>query len=120
MTRRRHQPGGSGLSRRVGAGVVLGVAGFLALRFLLASDGFPALLLLRGELHGLQTEVNELDSANRRLRQAIDSLHGDSYAVEKIAREDLDLVAPGEVLYLFPAALGPEPPAESDAALERP
>ncbi len=118
--RRRRGPVGTRLAGRVVLGMVLAVTGFLTLRFLLADDGYPALLTLRGELRDLQVEVRDLDRTNRRLRRAIDALHHDPYAVEKIARENLDLVAPGEILYLFPAEPSPGGVTEPDAGTERP
>ena len=79
-----------------------------------------AIYAARGELRDLQVEVRDLDRTNRRLRRAIDALHHDPYAVEKIARENLDLVAPGEILYLFPAELSPGGVMEPDAGRARP
>ena len=114
---RRKRTRAAGLGPRVVAGAVLTLAGLLGLRFLTASDGYPALLALRSELVTLQEEVRQLHRDNRHLEDQIASLRNDPYAVEKIAREDLDLVAPGEILYLFPGKLGPpaadtlQPPA---------
>ena len=87
--------------------IAAALAGLLGLRFLTADDGYPALMSLRGDLRGLNVEIRELSDENRRLLEAITALRHDPHAVERIAREDLDLVAPGEILYLFPGEMAP-------------
>lgn len=98
-------------------GIVLGVAGILAMRFLFADDGLGAVLALDSRLGALRAEIADLDAANRDLRTSIHALRTQPYAVEKIAREDLDLIGPGETLYLFPGEIGVEgdPPDSSGA-----
>ena len=105
--RRRRPQSAPEIARRVGLGTVLAVSGLLALRFLTASDGYPAVLAQRRELRDLSREVESLEQRNEALRRTIHALRDDPHAVEKIAREELDLVAPGEVLYLFPDDLEP-------------
>jgi cell division protein FtsB len=51
--------------------------------------------LLRTEIAGLRTE-------NARLRAEIDSVRKSTYAVERIAREDLGMSKKGEVVYMLP------------------
>ncbi len=51
--------------------------------------------LLRTEIAGLRTE-------NARLRAEIDSVCKSTYAVERIAREDLGMSKKGEVVYMLP------------------
>jgi cell division protein FtsB len=80
-------------------------AALLVLRFLMADDGYPAILSLRAELGKMEAEVARLGGENADLRAKIRALREDPYAVEKIAREELDFAAPGEVVYLFPAEL---------------
>jgi len=50
---------------------------------------------LRGAINGLQAE-------NARLRDEIDSVKKSTYAVERIAREDLGMSKKGEVVYMLP------------------
>lgn len=51
--------------------------------------------LLRTEIAGLRTE-------NARLRAEIDSVRKSTYAIERIAREDLGMSKKGEVVYMLP------------------
>jgi cell division protein FtsB len=50
---------------------------------------------MRGAIDGLQAE-------NARLRDEIDSVKKSTYAVERIAREDLGMSKKGEVVYMLP------------------
>jgi cell division protein FtsB len=67
----------------------------------------------RGVLHlsRLRAEKTRLDEANYRLqkenetlRQRISKLRNDDFYLEKMAREELNLVRPGEVIYRFPSS----------------
>jgi cell division protein FtsB len=87
----------------------------------LALYGWAALIALlliyavvgeRGAIHlwRLQGEQGKLDEQNYRLqkdnealREKIARLRSDNYFLEKIAREELNLVRPGEVIYRFRA-----------------
>ena len=69
----------------------------------------------RGAIHlwRLQGEKGKLDEQNYRLqkdneamREKIARLRSDNYFLEKIAREELNLVRPGEVIYRFRAPQG--------------
>ena len=84
---------------------VLTLAALLILRFLVADDGYPALLSLRGELESIQMQVEVLDGDNARLREEVEQLLDDPFAIEKIAREELDFAAPEEFIYIFPSEL---------------
>jgi cell division protein FtsB len=91
---------------------ILLLAALLILRFLVADDGYPALLALRSDLGRMETEVARLSRENADLRRRILALRDDAYPVEKIAREELDFAAPGELIYLFPEDL-PHPGASA-------
>ena len=52
----------------------------------------------RGELH---REIERLKQANQELAEGVHSFANDPGQVESIAREDLGLVRPGEVVYQF-------------------
>ncbi|MBI1949806.1 MAG: septum formation initiator family protein [Acidobacteria bacterium] len=58
----------------------------------------------------LQGEVLTLRMANDRLAGDIDDLKHDPYRIEQIAREELGLGRPGEILFLFEDT-GPRPGA---------
>jgi cell division protein FtsB len=59
---------------------------------------------LQGEKARLDEQNYRLQLENRGLREKINRLRNDDFYLEKIAREELNLVRPGEVIYRFPSA----------------
>ena len=59
---------------------------------------------LRGEKTKLDEETYRLQKENEGLRQRISKLRNDNFYLEKQAREDLNLVRPGEIIYRFPSS----------------
>jgi cell division protein FtsB len=91
--RRRHAP--SSLTRLLG----LVVGGVLVVGFLLVAV-FPTRTILnqRSETSQAQTQLAELRASNDALAKRIDELQTDD-AVERIAREDYEMIRPGEEAY---------------------
>jgi cell division protein FtsL len=56
----------------------------------------------RKRVESLHVEIQQLQQENARLRAEIDSVRNSTYAVERIAREDLGMSKRGEVIYLLP------------------
>ena len=50
----------------------------------------------------MQVAVAQLDADNRKLEAEVAALKNDPHAVEKIARETLNLVRPGEIVLILP------------------
>ncbi len=87
---------------------------FIALS-LLFNSLFGDMGLIQGHrqrrlLARLEEEVLTLRRANDRLAGDIDDLKHDPYRIEQIAREELGLGRPGEILFLFEDS-GPPPGA---------
>ena len=82
------------------------LSGVLTLVFLISfvfSDrGLPELQHARTRVASLRSEIARLEADNARLRAEIDSVKKSSYAVERIAREDLSMSKRGEVVYMLP------------------
>ncbi len=74
----------------------------LALVSVLGERGVLHLSRLRGEKHQLDEQIYRLQKANEALRQRIVRIRNDNHYLEKLAREELNLVRPGEVVYRFP------------------
>lgn len=55
----------------------------------------------RKRIESLNAEVTQLEKENARLRAEIDSVKKSTYAVERVAREDLGMSRRGEVIYLL-------------------
>lgn len=77
--------------------------------FVFSEEGISELQRARKRVHDLETEVNRLQIENQRLAAEIESLKKSTFAVERIAREDLSMSKPGEVVYMLPEAKPPEP-----------
>ena len=56
---------------------------------------------LQDEIASVRTEAERLRIANARMRGELDNLQEGDFHVEAIAREDLGLVKPNEVVYEF-------------------
>ena len=81
---------------------VLVVAILVALGSLvLARDGVPNLLALRRERQRLGEQAVAVLQENSALRDQIERLRSDDRFLERLARRDLGLVGPGEVVYRF-------------------
>lgn len=69
---------------------------------LVGERGALHLWRLRGEKTQLDEQNYRLQTENRILRQRIARIRNDNPYLEKLAREELNLVRPGEVVYRFP------------------
>ena len=101
MSRRR----GGGLAEREPRGgwwkvaaVAVLAAGWLYL-FLVGDGGWLDLRQQRQRLEQLEAEVERLAAVNDSLRVVLERMETDPAFLEKVAREDLGMVRPGESLY---------------------
>ncbi len=103
LIRRRWHPGW----------LVAGVLAVLLGAAVFGENGVLHLRRLRAEVEALHRDVQTLEAENERLSRAIGELRSDPAAVERIAREELGLVRPGERVLRFPRS---SPPAGSPDA----
>ena len=77
---------------------------------------------LRGEKSQLDEQNYRLQKENEALRQRIARIRHDDQYLEKLAREELNLVRPGDVVYRFPkvAARNDRNSAVNETAAESP
>lgn len=87
----------------------------LVLAALLGDNGVIQLWRLQGEVESLHREVQALEAENERLARAIAELRHDPAVIERLAREELGLVRPGERVLRFPRTPRPEGGAGSPA-----
>ncbi|HEX9983686.1 MAG TPA: septum formation initiator family protein [Thermoanaerobaculia bacterium] len=80
--------------------VVLTIVFFIS--FVFSDRGLPELQHSRKRVTELKTDIARLESENARLRAEIDSVKKSTYAVERIAREDLGMSKKGELVYMLP------------------
>ncbi len=89
------------LGRKALRGLFWFLAVSLAFNSLFGDMGVIQGLRQRGVLARLRHEVADLRRQNARLIADIQSLRQDPYRIETIAREELGLSRPGEIIFLF-------------------
>ena len=90
--------------------VVLVLLGLLLVAALLGDNGALRLWRLRAEVTTLHHDVQALEAENERLTRAITDLRDDPVVLERLAREELGLVRPGERVLRFPRSARPDGP----------
>jgi cell division protein FtsB len=70
--------------------------------FVFSDRGLPELQHARARAATLRGQIAKLDADNARLRAEIESVKKSSYAIERIAREDLGMSKKGETVYMLP------------------
>ena len=70
--------------------------------FFFSDRGISELQYSRKRVESLRADVRRLESENTRLHADIESVKQSTYAVERIAREDLSMSKKGEVVYMLP------------------
>lgn len=71
--------------------------------FFFSDRGIAELQHARTHVGSLRSDIAAAQAENARLRAEIESVKKSSYAVERIAREDLGMSKKGEVVYMLPA-----------------
>ena len=96
--------------------MVLGLAGVCvagSVAAFVGQGGYLDMLRLRGEIDVLRAEIDRRREVVERLQQEVRGLEQEPVARERIAREQLGLVRPGEIDFLLPREPNPawaEPP----------
>jgi cell division protein FtsB len=72
-----------------------------ALNALFGDRGLLELLKVRDEIESLDQEIAMLRAENRRILEEVRSLKTSPLVVERLARENLGLVKPGEIVLLI-------------------
>ena len=70
-------------------------------------NGLLRVLSMKREVEALEREIGALRTEAQSLEKSAEALRSDPAAVEKLAREDLGYVRPGERVLKFPAARPP-------------
>lgn len=70
--------------------------------FYFSDRGISELQYSRKRVDSLRADIHHLETENARLRAEIESVKQSTYAVERIAREDLGMSKKGEVVYMLP------------------
>ena len=85
---------------------VLLLSGVLSIVFLVSftfsEEGIAELRRARGRVESLRVEIQHLEQENARLVREVESINRSTFAVERIARQDLGMAKPGEIIYMLP------------------
>jgi cell division protein FtsB len=87
----------------------------LSLVTIVGERGALHLWRLRGEKNRLDAQNYRLQKENDILRQRISRIRNDKHYLEKLAREELNMVRSGEVIYRFPSTKTGGAPGQSVA-----
>lgn len=87
----------------------------LAIHDVFGSHGLLAMRRTQSQIQQLHGEIDRLNQENGDLNKQVKALRSDPKAVERIAREEMGLARPGELIFKLP-----DKPAESDGAAKKP
>lgn len=87
----------------------------LALLALLVHDifgahGFVAMRRTQKEIAQIRAQIGKINEENKSLTSQVNSLKSDPKAIERIAREDMGLARPGEIIFKLPDPVIPNDP----------
>jgi cell division protein FtsB len=75
------------------------------------THGFLAMRRKQDDIHKVSGVLDRLNKQNALLEQDVQDLKSDPETIRKIAREELGLAKPGEVIFKLPAPESPAPAA---------
>jgi cell division protein FtsB len=86
---------------KVGMLILSAFAG-VAIYSFFRNSGISELQTARKRVAALHADIDRAEADNARLRAEIDSVKRSTFAVERIAREDLGMSKRGEIVYMLP------------------
>jgi len=95
------------------ARTILGLALFLlAIHDIFGSHGLLAMRRTQAQVQELRGEIDRLNQENTHLNKQVQALRTDPKAVERIAREEMGLARPGEMIFKIPDGSQDSAPAK--------
>src|SRR5215470_10344184 len=84
---------------------VLGVFVFvLFVHYIFGTHGYLAMRRTRQEIERVQADISRLNRENQQLAEEVKALRSDPHKIESIARCELGLAKPGEVIIKIPGS----------------
>ncbi len=80
--------------------IVIAVA--LIVHEIFGQNGYLALRKQKQEFQALQQQIEQLKKENLELEKQVQALRSNPKAIERVAREDMRLARPGEIIYTLP------------------
>ena len=84
----------------------------LVMHDIFGAHGFLAMRRTQEEMRRAETNLDRLNKENAQLEQEVKDLKTDPKLIEKIARDDLGLARPGEIIIKIPQSQQPDAPAK--------
>jgi cell division protein FtsB len=95
---------------------ILGLALFaLLVHDIFGAHGFIAMRKTQKEIEQIREQIGKLNKDNQSLSIQVNSLKTDPRAIERIAREEMGLARPGEIIYKLPDSSKPGDPLKPDS-----
>ncbi len=79
----------------------------LVVHEIFGENGYLALRRQKRDFIELQNQIQQLQDENQKLEKQIQALKSDPKAIEKLAREQMHLARPGEIIYTLPEKKDP-------------
>lgn len=89
----------------------------LAIHDVFGPHGFLAMRRTQDEIEQFSAEMQKLNQENQSLSDEVTSLKSDPRLIERIAREDMGLARPGEMIFKLPAS--PDDATKTDPGKSR-
>jgi cell division protein FtsB len=79
---------------------------------LFGPHGFIAMRRTQKEIDQVRQQINKINNENKSLSSEVNSLKTDPRAIERVAREEMGLARPGELIYKLPESAKPDDPQQ--------
>jgi cell division protein FtsB len=83
--------------------LILSALALVAIVSFFRHTGIGDLQIARKRVDALHADIKRAEAENARLRAEIESVKRSTFAVERIAREELGMSRKGEIVYMLPA-----------------
>jgi cell division protein FtsB len=97
------------LLRRYGSTLLLLLVVLLVMDNIFGAHGLLAMRRAQKEIAAVKKQIERLNEENQELDGQVKALRSDPQLIEKIARDELGLARPGEVIIRVPPAPKPSP-----------
>src|SRR3984957_16240333 len=95
---------------------ILGLALFaLLVHDVFGPHGFIAMRRTQKEIEQIRDQIGKMNDQNKSLAEQVNSLKSDPRSIERIAREEMGLARPGEMIFKLPDTSKPGDSQKPDA-----
>jgi cell division protein FtsB len=112
---REISPSDAGAYLRRNVRQILGLALFaLLVHDVFGPHGFIAMRRTQKEIEQIRDQIGKMNDQNKSLAEQVNSLKSDPRSIERIAREEMGLARPGEMIFKLPDTSKPGDAQKSD------